>query len=96
MPPRGGLVGADGLTARARAIKAMSGEMIERAQERQTQAPMIGGYQEPERIEDFTVDPAIVGGGGETVAHIPGGVANEAAQLAMQMDQQAWAQANRR
>jgi hypothetical protein len=96
MPPRGGLVGLDGLTDRARAIKGMSGDMIERAQERQTTAPIIGGYQAPERIEDFTVDPAIVGGGGQVVADIPGGVANEAAQLARQMDMQAHAQANRR
>jgi hypothetical protein len=96
MPPRGGLVGSDGLTARARAIKGMSGDMIERAVERQTTPPMIGGYQEPERIEDFTVDPAIVGGGGEIVADIPGNVANEAALMGRQMDMRAHAQANRR
>jgi hypothetical protein len=96
MPPRGGLVGPDGLTARARAIKAMSGDMIERATDRQVTPPIIGGYQEPERIEDFAVDPAIVGGGGETVAEIPGGVANEAAVVGRQMDMQAHLQANRR
>jgi hypothetical protein len=77
MPPSGGPRGPDGLTERARYIKAMQGDNIERpaGSVSRDQQP---GYREPQTVSDFPVNPAVIAGGNH-VAMIPGPPADEAA-----------------
>jgi hypothetical protein len=92
MPPRGGIRGPDGLTERARQIRKMSGEMIERPVPRQQMiAPVFGGYESPESVDDFATDPEMIAGG-QVVANIEGSPANEAEIIGRQMDQIAYMQ----
>jgi hypothetical protein len=88
MPARGGVVGPDGLTPRARMIRAMSGDQIQRPVQRQQVAPPVGGYEPPETVEGFPVQQGEMGGG-RVVSQIPGGPADEALAQAQMMDAEA-------
>jgi hypothetical protein len=77
MPPRGGPVGPDGLTQRARMIKSMSGDQIQRPVQRTQIRTPVGGYEPPETVENFPVEHGQMGGG-RIVGQIPGGPADEA------------------
>lgn len=84
MPPRGGMVGDDGLTDRGRAIRHMSADQIERPVQRQVQQN-IAGYDPPESIEDFYVESGTLGGG-QIVSQVPGEPADEALEVARKLD----------
>jgi hypothetical protein len=84
MPPRSGVRGPDGLTDRGRLIKNMSADQVERPVQRQTVQP-VAGYDAPERVEDFMVEPGMVAGG-QTVSMIPGDPADEALVKSREMD----------
>lgn len=85
MPPRSGVVGPDGLTPRARMIKTMSGDQIQRPVQRTQLRTPIGGYEAPETVESFPVEHGQLGGG-RIVSNIPGEPADEAIAKAQMMD----------
>lgn len=85
MPPRSGIVGPDGLTPRARMIKSMSGDQIQRPVQRTQIRTPVGGYEPPESVESFPVEHGQLGGG-RVVSHIPGEPADEAIAKAQMMD----------
>lgn len=81
LPPRGGPRGPDGLTQRARMIKAMQGDQVERP---------AGSYEEsssrraePTSPEDFPVSSEVISGG-EPIGKIPG-VPDEAREYSSRM-----------
>jgi hypothetical protein len=88
MPPRSGIVGTDGLTPRARMIKTMSGDQIQRSVQRTQIRTPISGYEPPESVENFPVEHGQMGGG-RVVSHIPGPEADEAIARAQMMDVEA-------
>jgi flagellum-specific peptidoglycan hydrolase FlgJ len=94
MPPRAGVKGPDGLTQRGRMIKQMNGDQIERPVQRQQVQP-IGGYEPPETVEGFQMEPGSMQGG-QVVGYIPGKPADEAIGIAQDLDQQAARLANNR
>jgi hypothetical protein len=85
MPPRSGVVGPDGLTPRARMIKTMSGDQIQRPTSRTQIRTPVGGYEPPETVESFPVEHGQMGGG-RVVSHIPGPEADEAIAKAQMHD----------
>lgn len=85
MPPRAGIVGSDGLTPRARMIKTMSGDQIQRPVQRTQIRTPVGGYEPPETVENFPVEQGQMGGG-RVVSQIPGEPADEAIAKAQMMD----------
>jgi hypothetical protein len=85
MPPRSGVVGPDGLTPRARMIRTMSGDQIQRPVQRTQIRTPIGGYEAPETVESFPVEHGQMGGG-RVVSHIPGPEADEAIAKAQMHD----------
>jgi hypothetical protein len=85
MPPRAGIVGPDGLTPRARMIKTMSGDQVQRPVQRTQIRTPVGGYEPPETVENFPVEHGQMGGG-RVVSHIPGEPADEAIAKAQMMD----------
>jgi hypothetical protein len=85
MPPRAGIVGTDGLTPRARMIKQMSGDQIQRPVQRTQIRTPVGGYEPPESVESFPVEHGQLGGG-RVVSHIPGPEADEAVAKAQMHD----------
>jgi hypothetical protein len=88
MPPRAGIVGTDGLTQRARMIKGMSGDQIQRPVQRTQIRTPVGGYEPPETVENFPVEYGQMGGG-RIVGHIQGGPADEATAQAQMNDVEA-------
>lgn len=76
LPPRGGVRGPDGLTERARQIKAMQGDAIERPARRVT----TGESAEGTDVSDIPVNAGIMAGG-RAVARIGGPAADEARDL---------------